>query len=66
MNHFNKLMKPDIILMVAFICLVSAPAGPMKYGSLGLVLLLFTGSLAYRIRHIILYKKCPFSTCTHS
>jgi hypothetical protein len=66
MNGFNRPICSDLILAVAFISLISAPAGILKTITMGLVVLLFSGSMIYRVRYFILYKKCPSSTCIHS
>lgn len=63
MNRFNKLICPDLMLAIAFISLISAPAGLLKMTCMGLVVLLFAGSLIYRVRYFILYKKCPSAVC---
>jgi hypothetical protein len=52
--------------VIAFISLIPAPPGPLKNASMGLVIVLFGASLVYCIRHFLLYKKCPLSTCKHS
>lgn len=57
MNFLNNLMKVDLVLVITFLCFISAHSGPAKTGFLVFALLLFLISLVYHIRNLRLYKK---------
>jgi hypothetical protein len=50
-------MKIDLILGIAFLCLISAHAGPVKDGFLVFTIILFVISVVYHIRNLKLNGK---------